>query len=426
MTYKSTKFHQSPVARSLEQLAIQKGLFKPQSEEKAPVVKIAAVQKAPKSFPERLLKLCDGLRSQGFVSYANQLETQFLLMKKAESNLRSELIKQGSDEQVHLYNTHNEEGKDIIEFAHPEKNKKLDKSWDDLGVIENIVERHDKILNVVNKRPKGKLASKNIVNAVKIVLSQDGGSSDHSGKIKEIVAEGLNYVRDIINELLQRNQHLYKTEGKVILPQGLLEDIRDDFSEANKMADKELDYNTIMEVTKKIDGLIGVIFATSKMTSENSFFVTEDGQALLERIKSFWETAKSRFNAAFELLKGQVQGAQFQLEQGIEPSKISLDGEGHPAAKSSETPNAAASDFEKYTKHYLNVVQQWKTAIDNDAENTPEDKQKANAFLDAKAQQFTSLLQEFETAPPGSAPAFTKQLHDLAASLDKFRKEWIG
>jgi hypothetical protein len=418
MTYKSTKFHQSPVARSLEQLAIQKGLFKAQEaqkaqseEEKAPV-KTAS---APKSFPEKLLALCDGLRAGGFAVYANTLETQFLLMKKAESNLRAGLVKQ-ADNQLHLYNTHGEEGKDIIEFAHPDKNKKLDKSWDDLGVIENIVEKHEKILDVVNKQPRGKLSSKNIANAVKIVLSQGAAHPDYSGKIKELVAEGLNYANAAVAELQRTSDEEERTKGNRLVRQSTLDDIRENLAEAKTMADGNLDYKNIMEITRTVDGIPGDL-------SDENFFMTSDGEQLMDHLKSILETAKSRFNAAFQLLKGEVQGAQFQLEQGVEPSKISLTSSTSPDA---EKPSKTTSDFKEYADHYLNTLEQWKATVSNDAENTPEDKQKANAYLDAKAQQLTSLLQQFETAPAGSAPAFTKQLHDLAASLNQFHKEWIG
>jgi hypothetical protein len=176
MTFKNTKFDESAVMRSLERLAIAKGTFDPEEVPSPSKIATAAtkVSETPKSLSEKILVLCDGLRSNGLVSYANEIEQKFLFYKKAAANS--------------LYDVHHETGEDVIDFAHPDGGKKLDKGWDELGVIETISERHQKMVEVVNKQPKGKLASKHIINAVKIVLAQEA-DVDPSIIIKDVSEE---------------------------------------------------------------------------------------------------------------------------------------------------------------------------------------------------------------------------------------------
>src|SRR5665213_3115386 len=160
MTYKPSNFDNSPVLRSLERLAIAKGLVPP-DEPKSMVKEAAAkIDAEDKTLTDKIMRLCEGLRSKaGMETYANEIESKFLTYKKAAANS--------------LYDVHGETGADLIEFAHPEGSKKLDKNWDDLGEIETILDHQRKMLEVVNKKPKGKLASKDIINAVKIVMAQE-------------------------------------------------------------------------------------------------------------------------------------------------------------------------------------------------------------------------------------------------------------
>jgi hypothetical protein len=109
------------------------------------------------SLNTKLLKLCSNLRQSGFEVYADSLEQKFLNLKLAEK---------------HLYNTHDEEGKDLIEFAHPDGDHKVSPASNNQGDVETVLSRQKKILDVINKKPTGKLADK-ILKEVLFALGEE-------------------------------------------------------------------------------------------------------------------------------------------------------------------------------------------------------------------------------------------------------------
>lgn len=155
MTFKHTKFDDSATMRSLIKVAAEKGWVKSE-----PLKKTASASEdlSPShNLTENVMKLCSGLRASGLDKYADEVEIKFLAYKQANS----------------LYNVHNEEGKDLIDAAHPKGGHKMKDLAGDV-LVETILENRLKILNVVNKKPTGKLASHfDIMNAVKVVLAGD-------------------------------------------------------------------------------------------------------------------------------------------------------------------------------------------------------------------------------------------------------------
>lgn len=285
---------------------------------------------APLSFSEKILQLSDGLRASGLPKYADDIERKFLLLKRAAANS--------------LYDVSNETGEDLIDFAHPEGNKLLDKAWSELGTVETILEQHKKIVDIIQKKPKGKLAGKNILNAVKIVLANE--EPNYDAKIREILAEGIGYAEQAANNLREVYNKKLRTEGISILTEEGLGQIFDNLKEAQTVlaSGGELDYAKIMQITKHIDAIPKTLeISTGPYGRGGSFYLTsdEEGVAFLEQVQELVATAKTRCNAAFELLKGRLEGAQFQLGLGLKPSAISLDGA--PTPKGTE----AASDFSK-------------------------------------------------------------------------------
>lgn len=111
------------------------------------------------SFDESILKLCSGLRAKGFDKNADALEEKFLAFKAAAN--------------THLYRAHDEDGEDVIHFAHPDGDAHTNDG--DLGDVETITSKHKKIVDVVQKAPTGKLAV--YVKQCKVVLAQQAGIS---------------------------------------------------------------------------------------------------------------------------------------------------------------------------------------------------------------------------------------------------------
>ncbi len=164
MTYKNTKFEDSPVMRSLEKLAQKKGLIKNdpfKKEASAPAPSYAPTT----NLNQNILKLCSGLRSQGFGKYANELENKFLALKQAES---------------------------IMEEAHPEGSVKLPDMEGD-ATIEDCADQKKMIEDIIKKTPKGKFGN-DIVNLVKITLAQAvNESSDPLNIISSSQIQGKEY-----------------------------------------------------------------------------------------------------------------------------------------------------------------------------------------------------------------------------------------
>lgn len=169
MSQKPAKFNKFSVAESLEKVAKEKGLVKPEPQKQFKKV-AEAVQKVANLAPttnlsENIVKLCDGLRSKGFNKYADELEIKFLQYKKAQT----------------IYDVTKEKGEDLVDRAHPEGSHQL-KNVDGDSLIETIVDQHNKIKKMVEKQPTGKLAAKDAANIARIILAQ---ATDATGLLQE-------------------------------------------------------------------------------------------------------------------------------------------------------------------------------------------------------------------------------------------------
>lgn len=188
MTFKHLKFEDSPIMRSLEKVAIEKGLVAPQF-----MIKQAQTQhdfSASMNLSENIIKLCDGLRLCGLESKAEELENNYLDYKKAQT----------------LYETSKETGEDLVHNAHPKGSHKLEGVEGD-SVIETIIDQHLQALKMIDKKPTGKLyTASEIINSVRVVLAQDTSNE------AQIIAN-LNKVLNI----MQRLQLI--AQGDVSLPQ---------------------------------------------------------------------------------------------------------------------------------------------------------------------------------------------------------------
>ena len=153
MTLKHIKFEDSSTMRSLERVAREKGWVKDE-----PITKVASKVNlvATSNLTENILKLCAGLRQSGFENYASDIENKYVAFKQAST----------------LYDTSNETGEDLVEFAHPKGSHKMEGL--DNAVFKTIVEKHLDMLNMVGKKPTGKLSNaSDILNAVKVILAQE-------------------------------------------------------------------------------------------------------------------------------------------------------------------------------------------------------------------------------------------------------------
>lgn len=154
MTFKHGKFEDSVTMRSLVKVAEQKGCIKPELIQKQASVEFDLSPSA--SLTENVLKLCAGLRQSGMSKQADEVENNFFNYKRADG----------------LYDISGEEGKDLVDAAHPDGSHKMENLEGD-AVIETIVDQHLKDMEVVDKKPTAKLdKASSILQAVKLALGQ--------------------------------------------------------------------------------------------------------------------------------------------------------------------------------------------------------------------------------------------------------------
>ncbi len=101
---------------------------------------------------ESLVILSNTLRDKGFKEESIELDEKIRNFKTAE---------------VHLYNAFEETGEDLLGSAHPEGDVELCPAKEGLGVFETQPTQHKKIVDVINKTPTGKFASKKVEEIVK-------------------------------------------------------------------------------------------------------------------------------------------------------------------------------------------------------------------------------------------------------------------
>lgn len=133
-------FNSSEVMRSLERVAIDKGMV-----ELDPVVKVASKQEsyeASGNLQEDILKLAKGLREKGYKKEADALEDKVFDYKRAADA---------------WYDVTGEEGDDLIDFAHPDGDVSVGEG--EYGIVETITSTQKKIRDKIEKTPTGKQSS---------------------------------------------------------------------------------------------------------------------------------------------------------------------------------------------------------------------------------------------------------------------------
>jgi hypothetical protein len=179
MTFKHIKFD-SEVFRSLEKVAVAKGLVKPETLEKKASITKKADYTPSSDFMENILKLCAGLRTEGLVKEAAELEVNFLNYKQAQT----------------LYETSKEKGEDLVQSAHPKGSHKLEGVDAEEATFEDILDQHLKSVQMVEKKPTGKLTNASqLIQEVKRALGQTDSPAQISalmGKVRSLAQRVVN------------------------------------------------------------------------------------------------------------------------------------------------------------------------------------------------------------------------------------------
>ena len=192
MTFKHINFSDSPTMRSLEKIAISKGLVKVEK----PLIKEASSPdlSVSSNLTENILKLCSGLRANGLNKYADEVESKFISYKKAEKS---------------LYDVSGEEGEDLVDAAHPEGSHQLEGVSGD-SIIETIIDKQLADLKMIDKIPTGKLSSaKDIIcavkNAINIKIAEELNPDELDNQCKVNIQAAINkfnILRNVVNKEL--------------------------------------------------------------------------------------------------------------------------------------------------------------------------------------------------------------------------------
>ncbi len=145
MTLKHISFIDSPVMRELERRTIK-------NSQTPSLTEIIRKQAATKNINQYsftnnlfldLIKLAEGLRAKGFIQNADVLEEKIFAYKKASEKYNSEL-----------------------NAAHPDGDASMAEASNGLGDVETLESAHEKIIEVINKNPTGKQATKKIIDNI--------------------------------------------------------------------------------------------------------------------------------------------------------------------------------------------------------------------------------------------------------------------
>lgn len=386
MNFKHDDFGSSEVMRSLERVAQEKGLVKPdsilQKLASRPAVKKADV--VPTSnLMENILKLCEGLKDQGLVAVANELEANYFQFKQAQT----------------LYEAHKEKGEDLIHAAHPDGSHKLEGVDSEEATFEDILDKHVKILQKIEKKPTGKLESvAHVLSEVKKALGQNTTSLDDIKNLVSQVKKKIDTVIGISNDELTFSVTSYGTDigSKLVNPTVYnLSDVKD----------------KIFVLHHRLD---------PSALQGNSYGITGVSDYTWNRVQPLLNQATNLINEAIIKRKEYDSGEQSKLEGNDNTGvKKSLD---TTASQSVKVYQALLNQI----KRSLNVA---KFSIDSDQDNTAQDKQNADAFIDRILTYLTNNIEgKFNAATDKdiAAEGLMPTLNKLNAKVLEFSKQWVG
>lgn len=367
MTFKHTKFEDSSTMRSLVKVAQDKGWIK----EEPTLQKTAAPKldlEPTGNLTENLVKLCTGLRASGFDKQADELESKFVQYKKANAE----------------YGVTDEKGEDLVHDAHPEGSHKMEDIDSPEATFEDILDKHVKMMQVVDKEPNGKLSSANqILNAVRKVLAQS--TDTNTGLTQPVINYIMSYFKNIDDQL----------SGPTFL---------------GSNNDGIIAYNRLRSFT---------INHINKHTINNTVIGQINGM-VDDAIKGF---SSREFSRMF-MLSDNAEQIVFQLK-GLKNYITDTVAEDHQSLIGSVNSDQAAQQFTSKVDNYLSTLKSWSVTVNNDPENNDNDKAEANKWITDRANELNALKQKFD---PSELAGFLGALDKsrFVRESAQFKRTWIG
>ena len=363
------------------------------------VVKVNDISQA--NLTEKLLTLSSKLRSSGFENQADGLENEFFAYKKAEVEIET------------LYNTSNETGEDLVDYAHPDGDVEIAEAKDNNGDIETQTSQHKKIVDVINKSAidNFEIEKKIIVNMLKNSLKVEAQIVDtlmHGataivggplGAIMEVpamikyLARQSNNFNTAANDVLEDLNNL--RDNKIIVNSknvSLLDKFKEELIEAIATLNRPPTSET-SEIKKFID--IANAFK-SKITDFNELL---NGYMNIEKTESFL-VKNHLLRSDFNDIKNSLNNLNKVINKIIELSE----------AYKSIIPNNNEADNQK---NILKKLNEWKLKVTNSLKINQSAKNKGLTFLNEQ-------ISKIEKLPTNDVP------EDLKKDNEDFNNGWMG
>lgn len=404
MSLKHTQFQDSPTMRSYIKVAREKGWI-----QEEPLKKEASAPdyQSTDNLMENIMKLCRGLRATGFDKYAEELESKFIQYKQAES----------------AYDVSGETGEDLIDEAHPDGSHKLEGIDSDEAVIETIIDQRKKILDKIEKMPKGKLStSAEVIDAVKMVFSQESSESQLEKNIDthmKVAADTFNYV----DGLIDREGELSYIGGILGLNPGTGMGKKIPYKIFAQLMKKDLATRPVtLSLIKTIENQLALLQEKIEPTFVGGGVATNiwpDVQRGFKKIKDHLQAAKPSVQKLLGISADKYLSDTTTESKGISPATL-------PA-----TSQPAANSLMKQFNDNILILQSWKQIISHKlpTEMDADEKAISTDWVDKKIHQistlrlgFGTLSQEDQTA---RAPIYSSQLKKATEQFPEFKAKWI-
>lgn len=417
MTYKNIRFEDSPVMRSLEKLAINKGLIKPETMEKTAQSKVpvASTLAPTTNFEENVMRLCAGLRSAGRVKQASEIETKFFNLKKAE----------------HLYDTHGEKGEDVVNFAHPDGSHQM-KGIEGDALIETTLDAHKAYERLVNKVPTGKNkqahremvelirqagkvdVKKNALNAIATILSSSKVATASMEDVQKLMQMASSETQAAI-DLAERAGDLY---GNTIV--GARQHAQIVANAAinitnNSLEDAVVAINDISRAfTPNILAPILPDFLNVGLTNEQ---VNQAVQAKLSSARTRLEVAQKQFRD----LSLHPENNQPKVEAPASGGTITLPEQEVVGSKVRQELSMVAEGL-------INKLNGWKPTLNSYPD--PSDREQSLKWANTMLAAVKTVLNAMDQTPPevidSVAGNWKKTLTEYSKQVDQFYQTWVA
>jgi hypothetical protein len=395
MTFKHNSFQDSPTMRSLTKVAQDKGWIKDE-----PVVKTASPKldlNPSKDLTENLLKLCNGLRASGFEKQANEIEDKFVVYKQAQS----------------LYGVSGEDGEDLLNSAHPKGSHKMEDVDSNEAVFEDLLDKHQKIVSVVDKKPTGKLAStRSIIDAVKIVLAETPAAPVKSAP--DLTKYTDDQLQFLINGNIDRAKELWDQIDQTIKDRGKLSYVPSIgrgivYSGISNIIKKQLNETPMtLDIIKDIDNRIKEVmdYISPGWSGGLSEEANDVVKGFLPDFKGYVDTVIAALKEIHNRERAKIRG------------NVSVDPENEPKPVMTD---AAAQLTQEY-KNVLGQINQYQAIVNA---RRPKDQSVQIQWLDKRKAYLTTEMDEFNKIDPANKLAvvgpYTDRLNQIKQTLDAFK-----